>query len=63
VIKQISLLFYQQNQPYEFSINVRIVGEEKRFGFSVMGGIDEGFPPRIDNIVKGRYACKINDFY
>lgn len=23
---------------------------DRRFGFSVMGGIDEGFPPRIDNI-------------
>lgn len=30
------------------------MGDEKRFGFSVMGGIDEGFPPRIDNIVKGK---------
>ncbi|KAK3698826.1 hypothetical protein QZH41_016036 [Actinostola sp. cb2023] len=48
------------NQPSEFSVNVRIMGEEKRFGFSVMGGIDEGFPPRIDNIVNGSPAERAN---
>ena len=37
----------------EFSVNVRILGDEKRFGFSVMGGVDEGFPPRIDEISPG----------
>lgn len=37
----------------EFSVNVRILGDEKRFGFSVMGGTDEGFPPRIDEISPG----------
>ena len=37
----------------EFSVNVRILGDEKRFGFSVMGGEDEGFPPRIDEISEG----------
>ena len=26
---------------------------DRRFGFSVMGGIDEGFPPRIDDIAPG----------
>ena len=37
----------------EFSVNVRILGDEKRFGFSVMGGVDEGFPPRIDEVSPG----------
>ena len=37
----------------EFAVNVRILGDEKRFGFSVMGGVDEGFPPRIDEISPG----------
>ena len=27
---------------------------ERRFGFSVMGGSDEGFPPRIDDITEGQ---------
>ncbi|KAL9955018.1 hypothetical protein ACROYT_G042614 [Oculina patagonica] len=42
----------------EFSVNVRILGDEKRFGFSVMGGVDEGFPPRIDEISKESPAAK-----
>lgn len=42
----------------EFSVNVRILGDEKRFGFSVMGGIDEGFPPRIDEISLESPAAK-----
>lgn len=44
----------QGDDAMEFSVNVRILGDEKRFGFSVMGGVDEGFPPRIDEISKGR---------
>ena len=43
----------QGDEAVEFSVNVRILGDEKRFGFSVMGGVDEGFPPRIDEISKG----------
>ena len=46
----------------EFSVNVRILGDEKRFGFSVMGGVDEGFPPRIDEISKGGLLFKICAF-
>lgn len=42
----------------EFSVNVRILGDEKRFGFSVMGGVDEGFPPRIDEISPDSPAAK-----
>ncbi|XP_057315280.1 protein PALS1-like [Hydractinia symbiolongicarpus] len=29
---------------------------DRRFGFSVMGGLDEGFPPKIDNIAPGSPA-------
>ena len=29
---------------------------DARFGFSVMGGDDEGFPPRIDEIGHGKFA-------
>ena len=28
---------------------------DRRFGFSVVGGIDEGFPPKIDGISDGKY--------
>lgn len=42
----------------EFSVNVRILGDEKRFGFSVMGGVDEGFPPRIDEVSPESPAAK-----
>ena len=31
-----------------------MVGEDDRFGFSVMGGQDEGFKPRIDEVGTGK---------
>ena len=34
-------------------VTVEMMPGEKRFGFSVMGGSDEGFPPRIDEIASG----------
>jgi hypothetical protein len=36
---------------FEVMVDMRL--GEKRFGFSVMGGLDEGFPPRIDDIAPG----------
>ena len=36
-----------------FSIVLEISDDEKRFGFSVVGGVDEGFHPRIDEVVEG----------
>ncbi|XP_061173738.1 protein PALS1-like isoform X1 [Saccostrea echinata] len=39
-----------------FEIMVDMRPGEKRFGFSVMGGLDEGFPPRIDDIASGSPA-------
>lgn len=44
-----------------FEVVVDMRPGERRFGFSVMGGLDEGFPPRIDDIAPGRYRymfCK-----
>lgn len=32
--------------------------DDRRFGFSVTGGVDEGFPPRIDEITPGSPADK-----
>lgn len=29
---------------------------DRRFGFSVVGGVGEKFPPRIEEIAKGKYS-------
>ncbi|XP_071521701.1 LOW QUALITY PROTEIN: uncharacterized protein sdt [Panulirus ornatus] len=39
-------------------INLFLGPADRRFGFSVVGGVDEGFPPRIDEIAKGSPADK-----
>lgn len=36
-----------------FPLVLELSGNEKRFGFSVVGGVDEGFRPRIDEIIEG----------
>ncbi|XP_012557503.1 protein PALS1 isoform X1 [Hydra vulgaris] len=38
------------------TILIEMGPSDRRFGFSVMGGIDEGFPPRIDDISPGSPA-------
>ena len=37
----------------EFDVVIKLETGEKRFGFSVIGGIDEGFPPRVESIAGG----------
>ena len=37
----------------EFDIVIKLDSGEKRFGFSVIGGIDEGFPARVESIAGG----------
>lgn len=37
------------------TVHVEIPPMEQRFGFSVSGGSDESFPPRVDNISAGLY--------
>lgn len=39
----------------EFDIVMKLESGEKRFGFSVIGGVDEGFPARVESIAGGRY--------
>ncbi|XP_042210007.1 uncharacterized protein LOC121857817 isoform X3 [Homarus americanus] len=39
-------------------INLFLGPADRRFGFSVVGGVDEGFPPRIDEMAKGSPADK-----
>lgn len=46
-------LFLLQQPTNAFSIVLEITEDEKRFGFSVVGGVDEGFHPRIDEVVEG----------
>jgi len=36
-------------------VAVTLGPHDRRFGFSVVGGKEEGFPPRIDEIAKGIY--------
>ena len=38
----------------EFDVIIKLETGEKRFGFSVIGGIDEGFPPRVESIAAGK---------
>lgn len=37
----------------EFDVVLKLDTGEKRFGFSVIGGIDEGFPARVESIAGG----------
>ena len=37
----------------EFDVVIKLDTGEKRFGFSVIGGIDEGFPARVESIAGG----------
>nr|XP_045610330.1 uncharacterized protein LOC123765695 isoform X4 [Procambarus clarkii] len=39
-------------------VNLFLGPADRRFGFSVVGGVDEGFPPRIDEMAKGSPADK-----
>ena len=35
---------------------------DRRFGFSVVGGMDEGFSPRIDEMAKGKSSFSLSSF-
>jgi hypothetical protein len=35
-------------------VQVTLGHNDRRFGFSVVGGLEEGFPPRIDEIAPGK---------
>lgn len=50
-----SSLEHEDNEFKYLYCHVEMLPMEKRFGFSVSGGIDEGFPPKIDNISKGEH--------
>ena len=44
-------------------VHVIIPPMEQRFGFSVSGGSDESFPPRVDNISPGLYQSLLADVF
>jgi hypothetical protein len=44
-------------QCLELSVVLSMVRGERRFGFSVVGGVDEGLTPRVDDIQPGE--CKV----
>lgn len=34
-------------------VKLQLGDDDKRYGFSIMGGADEGFCPRVEDIAKG----------
>ena len=42
------------------TVKLKLAPLEPRFGFSVSGGSDEGFPARIDNISKGKNGGQLS---
>ena len=46
-------LCFQEGDQREYVIHLQMEEDEPRFGFSVMGGEDEGFPPRVDEVSMG----------
>ena len=43
----------QSRTVKELLIHLQMEEDEPRFGYSVMGGEDEGFPPRVDEVSLG----------
>lgn len=41
-------------QEIEMTTVLEIGSNDERFGFSVMGGLEEGFLPSVDAILKGK---------
>ena len=59
-IKYFTLLLQDYTGDYMFvDFYLTLFANEKRFGFSVMGGLDEGFAPRINDITVGKYITEI----
>ena len=52
-------IFVFISQYEERQITVVMEPGDSRFGFSVIGGIDEGFLPRVDDVARGinHFVC------
>ncbi|XP_071796109.1 protein PALS1-like isoform X2 [Asterias amurensis] len=46
----------QDDDDEDFFVVLKMIANDERFGFSVMGGIEEGFLPRVDEILQGSPA-------
>ena len=42
-----------EEEEEELFFELSIQNQDERFGFSVMGGMDEGFLPKVDEIIEG----------
>ena len=49
-------MLFQEGEQREHTVHLQMEEDEPRFGFSVMGGQDEGFPPRVDEVTAGEFA-------
>lgn len=47
-------MFFQEEDVYWMDVIMDMTHDDERFGFSVMGGVEEGFLPRIDEISIGK---------
>ena len=45
---------FQEEDVYWMDVVMDMTSDDERFGFSVMGGVEEGFLPRVDEISIGR---------
>ena len=45
----------QELEYEEHEVDLFMSDDDKRFGFSVIGGYDEGIAPRVDDITAGRW--------
>ena len=51
------VIFFQKEDVYWIDVIMDMTSDDERFGFSVMGGFDEGFLPQIDEISIGELHC------
>ena len=56
--KSITEFSLQNGQDDPDVVQVTLGTNDRRFGFSVVGGLEEGFPPRIDEIAPGNRRTK-----
>jgi hypothetical protein len=51
-------LTFQDLEYEEFDLSLLMNDDEVRFGFSVIGGYDEGIAPRVDDVSPGENRLK-----
>lgn len=56
-------VFMCHKQEQIIQVTCAMLNGDKRFGFSVIGGREEGFPPCIDEITPGKNATESEIFH